>query len=50
MIEVCAEEGVSPKQVFFYFAVNGYSRKKSQEKCKKQLMKILGVTQKGENF
>ena len=36
MTEVCAEEGVSPEQVFFIlllFYHNGYSRKKSKQEC-----------------
>ena len=57
MKEVCAEEGVSPEYVCFILLLslcchNGYSRKKSKQDCrrnKKQLMKILGVPQKGEN-
>ena len=60
MIEVWAEEDASPEHAFFillflccclYHA--GYLRKKSKQECwrhKKQLMYILGVTQKGGNF
>ena len=37
MIEVCAEEGISPEQVFFILfflcCCHGYSRKKSKEEC-----------------
>ena len=37
MMEVCAEEGVSPEQVFFLFCCclyhNGYSRKQSKQEC-----------------
>ena len=54
MIEVCAEEDVSPEQVFFILPFlccclyhNGYSRKISKQKRwrhKKQLMEIIGVT------
>ena len=60
MIEVCAEEGVSTEQVFFILLFlycclyhNCYSRKKSKRGCwgyKKQLIEIIGVTQKGGNF
>ena len=57
MIEVCVEEVVSPEDVFFFCCClyhNGQSRKKnlteSIEGIKKQLMKILVVAQKGENF
>ena len=59
MIEVWAEEGVSPEHAFFILLFlccclydAGYLRKKSKQECwrhKKQLMYILGVTQKGGN-
>ena len=60
MIEVCAEGGVSPEHVFIILLFlccclyhNDYSRKKSKQEWwrhKKQLMGILGVTQKGRYF
>ena len=58
MIEIYAEEGISPEKVVLICCClyhNGYWKKKSKEEedCwrnKKQLMKIAGFTQKGENF
>ena len=57
MIEVYAEEDVSPEQGFFILSLSLSQRllkkknlSKSVEEIKKQLKKILGVTQKGENF
>ena len=57
MIEVYAEEDVSPEQDFFILLLSLSQRllkkknlSKSVEEIKKQLKKILGVTQKEENF
>ena len=57
MIEVYAEKDLSPEQVFFILLLSLSQRllkkknlSKSVEEIKKQLKKILGVTQKEENF
>ena len=57
MIEVYAEKDLSPEQVFFILLLSLSQRllkkknlSKSVEEIKKQLNKILGVTQKEENF